>query len=456
MRKKGMAILLCSALLTLGAACTSYAAGWVQEGNNWTYQDNNGNKVKNGWAKGTADGLWRYLDANGNMAINCWVDDDTYYVDQNGIMATDKWLKVSADNYGNYKWYYLGSTGRMISEAWKKISDRYYYFDDEGVMQTGWLEDGDNIYYLGSDGAMRTGWQNVVPYDEDEDEDDGGPVFDDSGDKKWFYFDSKGRLYKPDDDYGEKKINNTWYCFNNNGEMQIGWVALDGNVTDISGYKYYAENGVRQTGWQLLYPPEDVDGTSYDEEQYYYFENDGSPKVGPQEGSGREEDLVRISGITYLFNDYGNPIQGLQRVQMKNDSGYTAYYFGDKATSSVVTGKKTLEEGDGSDSVFYFAETGSYKGRGYNGVHDGYLYYMGRLQKADSSARYEAFSIPTEDGYTTYVVNTSGKVQKKRTIKDSDGNKFETNSAGVLQKINEETFEGGNYKEPIAPVFPNE
>ena len=148
MRKKGIAILLCSALLTLGAACTSYAAGWVQEGNNWTYQDNNGNKVKNGWAKGTADGLWRYLDANGNMAINCWVDDDTYYVDQNGIMATDKWLKVSADNYGNYKWYYLGSTGRMISEAWKKISDRYYYFDDEGVMQTGWLGDGGKIYYF--------------------------------------------------------------------------------------------------------------------------------------------------------------------------------------------------------------------------------------------------------------------------------------------------------------------
>lgn len=458
MRKRGLAFILCSAFLSLGAVMTSFAAqGWVQEGTNWVYYDNNGNKVKNSWQRGTSDNLWRYLDSNGNMAVNSWVDDDTYYVDNNGIMAADKWLKVSADDFGeDYRWYYLGSTGKMISDAWKKISDKYYYFDDEGVMQTGWFEEGSNMYYLGSDGAMRTGWQHVVPRDEDED-DDSGPMFsEDSGEKKWFYFDSKGRLYQPDDEYDEKRINNVWYCFDNTGEMQTGWVSLDGNETDIAGYKYYADNGARQTGWMLLYPPEEVDSVSYDEEEYYYFESDGKPKVGPQEGTGTESDLVRISGITYLFNEFGNPIQGLQKIYNKDGSDYTAYYFGDKSTSSVVTGKKTIEEGDGTSSTFYFSETGTYKGRGYTGVRDGYLYYKGKLQKADSSARYEAFSIPSGSSYTTYVVNSSGKVQKNRTIKDSDDNKFKTNSSGVLVELNDSTFGGGNYRQPVDVVFPND
>lgn len=455
MKKKGMAIVLASALLSFGAAVTSYAAqGWVQEGQNWTYRDAYGNKVTDGWARG-ADNLWRYLNSQGNMALNCWVDDDTYYVDQNGIMATDKWLKVNADDFGNYEWYYLGSTGRMISDAWKKISDQYYYFDGDGVMSTGWHEEGENVYYLGSDGAMRTGWQHVVPYDDDDDDDYFGPMFgDEDGEKKWFYFDSRGRMYKPEDgDYREKRIDNVWYCFDENGEMQTGWVSLDGNVTDITGYKYYAENGARQTGWQLLYAPERVNSYYYDEEQYYYFENDGKPKVGPQEGTGREEDLVRISGITYLFNEYGNPIQGLQKVQIKGDGEYTAYYFGDKSTSSVVTGRRTLTEGDGTNSTFYFTESGTYKGRGYTGVRDNYLYYMGKLQRADSYARYEAVSIPTGDNYTTYVVNSSGKVQKNKTVKDGDDNKFKTNSAGALVEINGEKIDGEKYRAAIEPVF---
>lgn len=456
MRKRGLAILLCTASLSFGAAITAYAEGWVQSGNNYIYQDSNGNKVTNEWRKG-GDNQWRYLDSSGYMALNCWVDDDTYYVDNNGIMATDKWLKVSVDDFGEYDWYYLGSSGKKITDAWKKISDKYYYFDDDGIMKTGWFEDGDNMYYLGSDGAMRTGWQNVVP-NEDEDDDDGyGPMFDEEdGEKKWFYFDSKGKLYQPDDEYDEKRVNNIWYCFDNTGAMQTGWVALDGNESDIAGYKYYNDSGVRQTGWQLLYPPEEVDGSSYDEEQYFYFENDGSPKVGPLEGTGTEADLVRISGITYMFNEMGNPIQGLQRITSKDGSDYYAYYFGDKATSSVVTGKETIEEGDGTDSTFYFAESGTYKGRGYTGVRDNYLYYKGKLQKADSSMRYEAFSIPNGSKYTTYVVNSSGKVQKNRSVKDSDGNKFKTNSSGALVELNDETFSGTNYRQPVEPVFMDE
>ena len=30
------------------------------------------------------------------MAVNAWADSD-YYVDSNGIMVTDKWLKTTSD-----------------------------------------------------------------------------------------------------------------------------------------------------------------------------------------------------------------------------------------------------------------------------------------------------------------------------------------------------------------------
>ena len=44
------------------------------------------------------------------MATSTWVEDE-YYVDANGIMYTDQWLKVT-DEDGNQVWYYFGSTGK--------------------------------------------------------------------------------------------------------------------------------------------------------------------------------------------------------------------------------------------------------------------------------------------------------------------------------------------------------
>ena len=141
MRKKGMMTLVLSALLSLGImAGTVWAAeGWTQEGSSWVYYDSDGRKVTNTWRKG-ADNLWRYLDGSGNMALNSWVDDE-YYVDSNGIMVTDQWQKIAVNDSRisstGYAWYYLGSSGKMISDTWKKINDKWYLFDNDGVMQTG-------------------------------------------------------------------------------------------------------------------------------------------------------------------------------------------------------------------------------------------------------------------------------------------------------------------------------
>ena len=122
------------------ATMSAWAAeGWAQSGNTWSYYDSNGYKVTNVWKKG-ADNLWRYLNGNGEMAVNTWVDN-TYYMDSNGILVTDKWMKFQESGSSEYKWYYFGSSGKAIMDNWSKINNKWYYFDSNGEMQTGWVLD---------------------------------------------------------------------------------------------------------------------------------------------------------------------------------------------------------------------------------------------------------------------------------------------------------------------------
>ncbi|ETP71091.1 hypothetical protein UYO_2968, partial [Lachnospiraceae bacterium JC7] len=83
-------------------------------------------------------------------------------------------------------------------------------------------------------------------------------------------------------------------------------------------------------------------------------------------------------------------------------------------------------EADG-DRITFYAQS---NGRGYTGVKDGYLYYNGKLQCADTDCKYMICTVNGKD----YVVSTSGVVQKnKSSLKDSDGNKVSTNSDGTLK-----------------------
>ena len=75
---------------------------------------------------------------------------DRYYVDNNGIMVTNKWLKLQKKNPGwdeenTMVWYYFSNSGKIITDGWSKIDNKYYYFDSDGVMQTGWVDD--DTYY---------------------------------------------------------------------------------------------------------------------------------------------------------------------------------------------------------------------------------------------------------------------------------------------------------------------
>ncbi|CTF64195.1 choline-binding protein, partial [Streptococcus pneumoniae] len=42
-----------------------------------------------------------------------------------------------------------------MATGWKKIADKWYYFNEEGAMKTGWVKYKDTWYYLDAkEGAM--------------------------------------------------------------------------------------------------------------------------------------------------------------------------------------------------------------------------------------------------------------------------------------------------------------
>lgn len=386
------------------------------------------------------------------MAVNSWVDGE-YYVDSNGIMVTEKWLHVPEDD-GEDEWYYFSASGKKVEDTWKKISDKWYHFDSNGAMERGWILD--DTYYTGDDGVMRTGWQKLIPPDEYDEEinkvvpgyDTGNVEYGEDG-CYWFYFGTNGKKYVPSDDnsgddYGTRKIDGTYYCFDEDGILQIGWKDVrDNGDGGIQDYMYFGSDGKARIGWYSIEPPEDLDGYDGDVE-WFYFSNNGKPKAADSDRLDTQ-DLTRINGKTYLFNEKGNPVYGLRKVYTgSGEDDWTAYYFGSKSESCVQKGKMSVEEDDGTKADYYFSDNG----RGYTGVRDGRLYYKGKLQTAEDGQKYVCYRV---DG-GNYVVNGSGKLMKGTTVKNSDGVKFKTTSSGILSTADDDPDIDSYVTEPLEPL----
>lgn len=455
MKRKICAVLTLTAMLSAGAAVSAWAAaGWVQNNGQWQYQDRDGYIVRNEWQKG-ADGKYRYLDSSGYIAVSTWIDDE-YYVGSDGIMVTDSWLRedCSSETDSGIAWYYFDSRGQAVKEGWKKIDDVWYYFDDVGVMQTGWVDE--NRYYTNESGQMLTGWQLLDPpedvsYDEDDEEEYDPFTQADNDGKYWYYFKSNGRKVTPDEDsgneYGTVRIDGDYYCMNSDGAMQYGWKNVEGG-SSITSYKYFKSDGKMVTGWYSLAAPRGIDDSS-DEIHWYYFNSKGVPKAD-EDGIPTKDDLLTINGKTYLFNNVGNPVYGLRKVYLgesEDESNYTSYYFGEDDNDCWAhSGKIKVEEDSGEENTYYFTSAG----RGFTGIKDNYLYYVGKLQVAQND-KYELINVPGKD--YAVMVNSSGKVMKSTTVKNSDNIKYKTNSSGQVIEIDGEEVSGVTGIDPEEPNY---
>ena len=196
---------------------------WLEMDGKWFYFKDGGAKAAGGWTQVKND--WYFFDAEGVMQTG-WVDNDRYFCKPSGEMARDCWMEIDGH------WYCFTSEGAKAANGWNKIGEKWYFLDDNGIMQTGWV-DGDG-FYCNPDGAMVTGWQNI--------------------DGNWYYFDKESGKKAAG---GWKEIDHNWYFFDADGVMQTDWL-------DVDGATYYLKPGGEMvTGWQKI---GDFD---------YYFGSDG-------------------------------------------------------------------------------------------------------------------------------------------------------------------------------------
>ena len=244
---------------------------------------------------------WKYKEG-GKYVTNSWKDIDgkRYYFDANGYRVTG-WQTIGG------KKYFFMPEGYMMT-GWISFGSTRYYLMPDGHMLTGWCSFGSTKYYLASDGKMVRGWQTI---------DGKRYYFNDDGvmqtgwqtiSEKRYFFMPEGYMMRGWISFGQTK-----YYLSTDGVMQTGWQTIDGKRYFFmpEGYmmrgwisfgktRYYLDsNGVMVTGKQV------IDGTTYT------FASDGKLIVESKRG------WKTVNGKKYYYNENGVAVTGWQTIDGK-------------------------------------------------------------------------------------------------------------------------------------------
>lgn len=415
---------------------TNSSTGAITE--NWYYASESGSVFKGGFRE--LEDKRYYFDANGLNYRKRWLTEENgkrRYIGDEGYLYQNQWFVISGldsrnSDYNN--WYYAGKDGYVRMDGWYKIDGQYYCFNTSGVMRTGWLtesadddDDENSYYYCGQDGARVTGWQWLEIPQSWMDNSDVVDYVQENGQYAYFYFNkSSGNKKRSTGGKKEVKVDGVTYCFDGNGIMYPGWVKISTATPEIKGYRYFYQpeseqdktfiEGERADGtWLKIDGPADLNSSG--QKEWYYFDQSGKPKCGSENSYAVE----KIHDSYYVFDMYGVAQYGLIDV-----NGEFYYCGGPDGNRKCLTGKTMLNDGIGATRSQYYFDL---KGKGITGIKDGAFYYKGRLQKADSSARYEVFDIPGEG---KRLVNSSGKIMKNTKVTDGNDQKWVLGSGGKI------------------------
>ncbi|WP_244834584.1 MBL fold metallo-hydrolase [Clostridium sp. BJN0001] len=186
------------------------------------------------------------------------IDGKTYYIVNNEILKKTGWfyekdenkdLDAESDEY-NYK-YYLNDDHSLV-KGWKDIDGNWYFFNANGVLQTGWFAN-NRWYYADKYGVMQTGWKDIDGYT--------------------YHFDKYGQMAVQ-----KNLIDGIWYFFNDKGQLQNGFYEYNGKT-------YYSDDNNEMLFDKWI---EKTNGQ-------YYIKSDGSIATG----------LLYLDDLLYTFNDDG-------------------------------------------------------------------------------------------------------------------------------------------------------
>ncbi|MGX7112115.1 N-acetylmuramoyl-L-alanine amidase [Gemella cuniculi] len=299
-----------SAPIVVNAVCEKeiYAAqGWIQNGSTWYYYNQSGSLVKNAWV----GNYW--LGADGKMATNSWVDNNKYYVGNDGSWVKNakkpEEKKVGWQKEGS-TWYYYNQSGSLVKNAW--VGN--YWLGADGKMSTNsWVDN--NKYYVGNDGSWvknakkpeekKVGWQKEG--------------------STWYYYNQSGSLVK-----------NAWA-----GNY---WLGADGKMATnswVDNNKYYVGN---DGSWvkNAKKPEEKKVGWQKEGSTWYYYNQSGTLVKNAWAGNywlGADGKMATNSWVDnskyYVGND-GSWVKNAKKPEEKKvgwqKEGSTWYYYNQSGT----------------------------------------------------------------------------------------------------------------------------
>ena len=473
MRKqtKIAAVVSAAALLALGASMTSFAASkgtWMMVDGEWYCYDKNGDAYTNVFC--SSNGKEYYVGDDGQLVRSEWVDYDGsyYFVNSSGAKITNDWRLTTPydDDSADEEWYYFKSNGKRAEGEKVTYKGKTYYFDTDGKMLTGWVtttsdkkenvneatgfEDGHTFYCDETGARVEGAWiKDTAP-----------GVSDDSADEDEYWYYLKKTTGKPATGK-QSNINGQIYLFNEEGQMQYGWVARSDSSTknfvqldkedeeqDMILLSEYADSEVYYCGdeddghakknkWLKTWLPSDTEEEE-DDKEWFWFDKNGKlyrasgsdATVKAQKYKLEEGDLVydggsitgvekkKVNSKDYWFRPDGVM---LAKFYMIDDN---MYYFGGSDDGSMKTGSQSIKDNTGDTYKFYFYtkdqatsyktpngdKHGLSKGAGVVGNQGNKLYWYGLQIQADDY-KYQVATITINGTDYSFIVNSNGTIQ---------------------------------------------
>ena len=498
MRKqtKIAAVVSAAALLALGASMTSFAASkgtWMMVDGEWYCYDKNGDAYTNVFC--SSNGKEYYVGDDGQLVRSAWVEYDGsyYFVNSSGAKITNDWRLTTPydDDSADEEWYYFKSNGKRAENEKITYKGKSYYFDTDGKMLTGWVTTGDSAsavneangyekdhtFYCDETGARVEGaWvKDTEPGTDDDDAD---------ADEYWYYL--KKATGKPATGK-QSNINGQIYLFNEEGQMQVGWVARSDSKTknfvqldkedeeqDMILLSEYADSEVYYCGdeddghakknkWLKTWLPKDTEEEE-DDKEWFWFDKNGKlyrasgsdATVKAQKYKLEEGDLVydgdsitgvekkKVNSKDYWFRPDGVMLAKFYMI------GDNMYYFGGSDDGSMKTGSQTVKDNTGDSYKFYFYTKDTYgykKGAGVVGNQSNKLYYYGLQIQADDY-KYQLAEVAGKK----FIVNSNGTIQHSaNTEYKEDGDVLIATGIKIAGKSTETKFvENGQFKYAIS------
>lgn len=377
--------------------------------------DENGYLIIDDWYQ-NQDGSWNYYKNDFIRAENEVVEKygKQYYLDSDGILVTNSQLTIGGQLYQADASGAITLIQASAKEHWVKTNGKWYLFvDNKLVKDKFYLYKGD-YYYFDNNGEMQTGSFHTE-------------------DGKAYIADSNGIvIYTPTEGWNKTKDGKIWCYYKKDSDGNL--YLLTGEFILYSGSKYYFDwNGVMATGvfeaWE-------------DDNYNYYFANN-SGEIQQKSGWIQHEGEWYYSKDGKLYTDGVKTIGG-KKYYFGFDASMWLGYFTETFDDDRVIHYMTNDSGAIQetndwvkyDGTWYFWRDGDILK---NGIYDiwGKKYYfnydgemqVGRIKVYDSNTSYltdssgALINTPGWNEYKNnwYYMNADGSVRKNEFIKYGKG-----------------------------------